>query len=107
MKAVDGPCVQPGLPFVPLEDPEDDGSMLSTFHPAVRSWFKKTFPKGPTAPQSAAWPVIASGLLIPGATHEQKHVGIERMPQMNEMSARGLIFGSPPIIIPGGPPGPP
>jgi ATP-dependent Lhr-like helicase len=61
MKAVDGPCVQPGLPFVPLEDPEDDGSMLSTFHPAVRSWFKKTFPKGPTAPQSAAWPVIASG----------------------------------------------
>lgn len=30
-------------------------------NPVVRSWFRTTFPAGPTAAQRAAWPVIASG----------------------------------------------
>ncbi len=34
---------------------------LEGFHPAVRAWFSDRFPGGPTAPQSAAWPLIASG----------------------------------------------
>src|ERR1700744_3040707 len=35
--------------------------VLDTFHPAVREWFRRRFPAGPTAPQEAAWPLIASG----------------------------------------------
>ncbi|HEV2284895.1 MAG TPA: DEAD/DEAH box helicase, partial [Steroidobacteraceae bacterium] len=34
--------------------------MPADFHPAVRSWFERTFP-APTAAQSAAWPLIAAG----------------------------------------------
>ena len=34
---------------------------LSTFHPAVRAWFERTFPGGPTEPQAGGWPAIASG----------------------------------------------
>ena len=35
--------------------------VLDTFHPAVRTWFERRFPDGPTAPQAAGWPEIASG----------------------------------------------
>jgi ATP-dependent helicase Lhr and Lhr-like helicase len=35
--------------------------VLDTFHPAVREWFCRRFPGGPTAPQAAAWPLIATG----------------------------------------------
>src|SRR5580693_4249074 len=35
--------------------------MLDDFHPAVREWFGRQFPGGPTPPQSAAWPLIATG----------------------------------------------
>jgi ATP-dependent Lhr-like helicase len=34
---------------------------LATFHPAVRAWFEQRFPAGPTEPQGAGWPLIASG----------------------------------------------
>ncbi|MEE3331537.1 MAG: DEAD/DEAH box helicase, partial [Myxococcota bacterium] len=34
---------------------------LSTFHPAVRTWFERRFPEGPTAPQQRGWPTIAEG----------------------------------------------
>jgi ATP-dependent Lhr-like helicase len=34
--------------------------MPADFHPAVRSWFERTF-AAPTAAQSAAWPLIATG----------------------------------------------
>ncbi len=34
---------------------------LETFHPAVRRWFERRFPEGPTAPQEAGWPAIALG----------------------------------------------
>ena len=34
---------------------------LADFHPAVRTWFERTFPLGPTEPQQQAWPSIAAG----------------------------------------------
>jgi ATP-dependent helicase Lhr and Lhr-like helicase len=34
---------------------------LDLFHPAVRSWFERRFPLGPTEPQERGWPAIASG----------------------------------------------
>lgn len=33
--------------------------MLATFHPAVRTWFERRFPQGPTAPQADGWRAIA------------------------------------------------
>jgi ATP-dependent Lhr-like helicase len=35
--------------------------VLDTFHPAVRTWFERRFPAGPTAPQEAGWREIAAG----------------------------------------------
>ena len=35
--------------------------MLEQFHPAVRTWFERRFPDGPTPPQLGAWPAIAAG----------------------------------------------
>ncbi|GAB3346917.1 DEAD/DEAH box helicase [Lysobacter tyrosinilyticus] len=35
-------------------------SQLTSFHPAVSSWFERTFP-GPTEAQTLAWPAIRSG----------------------------------------------
>ncbi|MGH9113449.1 MAG: DEAD/DEAH box helicase, partial [Acidimicrobiales bacterium] len=35
---------------------------LADFHPAVRTWFERRFPDGPTEPQAQGWPLIASGL---------------------------------------------
>src|SRR5262249_51847362 len=32
------------------------------FHPAVRAWFERRFPEGPTEPQTFGWPAIASGV---------------------------------------------
>ena len=37
-----------------------DHSSLHDFHPAVRTWFTRRFPDGPTPPQQAAWPHIAA-----------------------------------------------
>ncbi len=34
---------------------------LATFHPAVKSWFERRFPLGPTEPQLGGWPAIAAG----------------------------------------------
>ncbi|MGI9591098.1 MAG: DEAD/DEAH box helicase, partial [Myxococcota bacterium] len=34
---------------------------LASFHPAVRAWFERRFPHGPTAPQARGWPTIAEG----------------------------------------------
>ncbi len=34
---------------------------LDTFHPAVRRWFERTFPAGPSAPQTHGWPEIRAG----------------------------------------------
>ena len=38
-----------------------DAPPESLFHPAVASWFARRFPAGPTPPQAAAWPRIATG----------------------------------------------
>ena len=35
--------------------------MLDSFHPAVRTWFARRFPDGPTEPQAAGWAEIAAG----------------------------------------------
>src|SRR5262245_52438915 len=35
---------------------------LTAFHPAVRAWFARRFPEGPTPPQAEGWPAIASGV---------------------------------------------
>src|SRR4051794_15955953 len=34
---------------------------LALFHPAVRAWFERRFPRGPTEAQVAGWPAIARG----------------------------------------------
>jgi ATP-dependent helicase Lhr and Lhr-like helicase len=35
--------------------------MLESFHPAVRAWFERRFPAGPTMPQAEGWTEIAAG----------------------------------------------
>lgn len=35
--------------------------MIEDFHPAVREWFARQFPNGPTPPQEEAWQRIAAG----------------------------------------------
>ncbi len=42
------------LPFA------SDGT-VEGFHPAVREWFRRRFPEGPTEPQRDGWPHIAAG----------------------------------------------
>jgi ATP-dependent Lhr-like helicase len=34
---------------------------IASFHPAIRAWFERRFPLGPTEPQALGWPVIAAG----------------------------------------------
>ncbi len=36
-------------------------AVLDAFHPAVRTWFERRFPAGPTAPQAGGWPNIRAG----------------------------------------------
>ena len=35
--------------------------MLESFHPAIRAWFERQFPAGPTEPQARGWAEIAAG----------------------------------------------
>src|SRR5437016_10548506 len=35
--------------------------MIEIFHPAVRNWFARRFPDGPTSPQAGGWAEIAAG----------------------------------------------
>ena len=37
------------------------GQVLESFHPAVRAWFARRFPDGPTEPQAEGWQEIAAG----------------------------------------------
>ncbi len=34
---------------------------LERFHPAIRTWFERRFPEGPTAAQAGGWPAILDG----------------------------------------------
>src|SRR4029450_8706066 len=45
-------------------DPPEAGAAprgLADFHPAVRTWFERRFPEGPSEPQAGGWPLIAAG----------------------------------------------
>src|SRR5215831_8198015 len=46
-----------GRPWVTVHLP----GVIATFHPAVRTWFGKRFPEGPTLPQAGGWAEIAAG----------------------------------------------
>jgi ATP-dependent Lhr-like helicase len=59
---------------------------LTGFHPAIRTWFARRFPEGPTDPQALGWPAIAAGddTLIAAPTGSGKTlaaflVGIDRL----------------------------
>jgi ATP-dependent Lhr-like helicase len=39
----------------------DAPATLERFHPAVRAWFERRFPDGPTEAQAGGWPSIAAG----------------------------------------------
>src|SRR6266567_9071 len=39
----------------------DQAGVLGQFHPAVRTWFGRRFPHGPTEAQAGGWPSIAAG----------------------------------------------
>ncbi len=56
------PPRRPGgsAPEPPDPDPSED-SVLADFHPAVRAWFERRFPGGPTPAQEGAWPALAGG----------------------------------------------
>lgn len=50
------------MPQLQFDAPEAPSwPVLEHFHPAVRTWFERTFPLGPTPPQEQAWPAIAAG----------------------------------------------
>jgi ATP-dependent Lhr-like helicase len=80
--------------------------MLETFHPAVRTWFERRFPEGPTAPQAGGWGEIASGrdTLIAAPTGSGKTLAaflvcIDRMYQGETGSENGegpqVVYVSP------------
>jgi ATP-dependent Lhr-like helicase len=47
------------VPAMPTA-PELPGT-LERFHPAVRTWFERRFPNGPTEAQTGGWPAIVAG----------------------------------------------
>jgi ATP-dependent Lhr-like helicase len=47
---------------LPSSLPAPTGSgVLEGFHPAVRTWFERRFPDGPTEAQTGGWPAIGAG----------------------------------------------
>jgi ATP-dependent helicase Lhr and Lhr-like helicase len=47
------------LPFATVRSPSHE--VLERFHPAVRTWFERRFPEGPTEAQVGGWPAIMDG----------------------------------------------
>ncbi|MFN2524938.1 MAG: DEAD/DEAH box helicase, partial [Actinomycetota bacterium] len=41
--------------------PRYSHAVIESFHPAVRTWFERRFPEGPTDPQAQGWTQIAAG----------------------------------------------
>jgi ATP-dependent helicase Lhr and Lhr-like helicase len=39
----------------------DASGILQRFHPAIRTWFERRFPDGPTEAQTGGWPAIVGG----------------------------------------------
>ena len=55
-----------GLPWIREAEPASQeqrqgDAALALFHPAVRTWFERRFPHGPTQAQALGWPAIARG----------------------------------------------
>jgi ATP-dependent helicase Lhr and Lhr-like helicase len=52
---------------MPVSSPHIDATVssapeiLEQFHPAVRVWFERRFPDGPTEAQAGGWPAIVAG----------------------------------------------
>jgi ATP-dependent Lhr-like helicase len=42
-------------------EPRESDETLALFHPALRTWFQRRFPHGPTLAQARGWPAIARG----------------------------------------------
>ena len=77
--------------------------MLETFHPAVRAWFERRFPEGPTDPQALGWAEIAAGnnTLIAAPTGSGKTLAaflvcIDRLYRAHES---GAAAGDPPQVV--------
>jgi ATP-dependent Lhr-like helicase len=80
---------------------------LAAFHPAVRTWFERRFPAGPTEPQAAGWPAIARGVdtLIAAPTGSGKTLAafllcIDRLIRSSELTggledATEVVYVSP------------
>ena len=78
--------------------------MLESFHPAVRAWFGRRFPAGPTEPQAAGWKEIAAGrhTLIAAPTGSGKTLAaflvcIDRLYRAGEAAPPGpqVVYVSP------------
>jgi ATP-dependent Lhr-like helicase len=79
--------------------------VLESFHPAIRSWFERRFPDGPTTPQAEGWREIASGrhTLIAAPTGSGKTLAaflvcIDRIYRAHEAAAAAappVLFGPP------------
>ena len=79
--------------------------MLESFHPAVRAWFERRFPDGPTTPQAEGWREIASGrhTLIAAPTGSGKTLAaflvcIDRIYRTHDAAAAAapaVLFGPP------------
>jgi ATP-dependent Lhr-like helicase len=77
--------------------------MLDTFHPAIREWFSRRFPEGPTPPQIGGWTEIAAGrhTLIAAPTGSGKTLAaflvcIDRMYRAYE--ARAGVGAGPQVV---------
>src|SRR5207302_2678115 len=77
-----------------LSEPYSAVAVVDAFHPAVRTWFGKRFPDGPTPPQAGGWAEIAGGrdTLIAAPTGSGKTLAafllcIDRLYRANESGA--------------------
>jgi len=73
--------------------------VLDSFHPAVRAWFERRFPAGPTEPQEGGWREIAAGrhTLIAAPTGSGKTLAaflvcIDRFYAGAQVSSGGEVF---------------
>jgi len=80
--------------------------VLNSFHPAVRVWFERRFPAGPTAPQASGWREIAAGnhTLIAAPTGSGKTLAaflvcIDRLYRAHELgTVPGSDAGGPQVV---------
>src|ERR1035441_6077040 len=87
-----------------LADGSASDRVLELFHPVVRSWFTRQFPKGPTEPQSAAWPLIADGKDVLVASPTGTGKTLTGFLVAIDAAYRAHADGTaPPEVAPGGP----